>query len=223
MPSNLLRIQLLITRVSQGFSLGRHDVKSIQLERIENWIAVVLSSLCFMLSLLTASPANAQSVYTSVPASNSVIMLQGNAVSGSITIPPATPGGPAPMPRFMAVTPDAKFVYVIDSKGAAVNVIDTAANAITATIPVGTCPTEISFATDGSKAYLSEPCSNGMSILDIATQNVSSVQFSTASGSLQFGGGVAVAPDGSKVYIGTSVGLGVYDTHFGMSLGFMSL
>src|ERR1700674_4863153 len=115
MPSNLLRIQLLITRASQGFSSGRHDMQSIQLERIENWIAVVPSSVFFMLSLLTASPANAQSVYASVPSTNSVVAIKGNSVTGSITIPPATPTGPAPLPRFMAITPDATFLYVIDS------------------------------------------------------------------------------------------------------------
>jgi len=168
---------------------------------------------------LAVRSAEAQTVYASVPGSSTVLVLQGGSVTGSIAIPPATAGGAASSPSFIAVTPDAKYAYVIDSAGAAVDVIDTVANAVISTINIRGCPTEIAFSPDGSIAYLSQQCTNatGMSILDTAAKNVSNVFLtgSVFSGSVAFnpfGTGVAVSPDGSKVYFGTYLGLGVYDT-----------
>jgi len=79
-------------------------------------------------------------------------------------------------------------------------VIDTATNAVTATIPVVTFSTGVAVTPDGSKVYITSgftPSGAGtVSVIDTATDTVTAT-IPVGNSPL----GVAVTPDGSKVYV----------------------
>ncbi len=77
-----------------------------------------------------------------------------------------------------------------------VSVIDTATNAVTATIPgVGVGASGVAVTSDGSKVYVTNFYSGTVSVIDAATNAVTAT---ITVGGLGFG--MAVSPDGSKVY-----------------------
>jgi Bacterial Ig-like domain (group 3) len=190
---------------------------------------IVCLCLFALISLsFAASSTHSQTVYTSVPSSSSVVMIDSstNKVVGSIAIPPATPGGAPSAPSFIALTPDAKFLYVLDTQPqvkfpappSAMDIIDTATNTVISTIPIefvssglttGGCPNEIGFSPDGLKGYVTDRCSGFLSIIDTKTLSLTTALTNVAFSS---SAGLAVGPDGSKVYLGLSRGLGIYDT-----------
>jgi YVTN family beta-propeller protein len=77
-------------------------------------------------------------------------------------------------------------------------VIDTAANAVVATIPVGASPLGVAVSADGRAAYVTNYSGSSVSIIDTATLQVLST-ISLGTGLLP--GGVAVTADGTKVLI----------------------
>ncbi|QUQ62481.1 YVTN family beta-propeller repeat protein [Kutzneria sp. CA-103260] len=99
--------------------------------------------------------------------------------------------------------------YVTDSRQNQVFVIDTATNAITATVPVGVSPRGVAVTPDGSRVYVADHGSAAVSVLDAATNTVTSTI--PVPGAPNF---VAVSPDGAKAYVsndGTNA-LDVIDT-----------
>jgi Bacterial Ig-like domain (group 3)/MBG domain (YGX type) len=176
----------------------------------------VFARFCLSTSIFlafVASPGWAQKVYTSVPASSSVVIIDGstNTVVGSISVPPTTPGGLPSAPSFVALTPDAKSLYVLDKQSSAVDIIDTASDALVASIPGTTagCPAEIVFSPDGLKGYLTDPCNQALSTIDTTTRTLT---IALTNIPLSQSAGLAISPDGSKVYLGLLTGLGIYDT-----------
>ena len=79
--------------------------------------------------------------------------------------------------------------------------IDTATNAVAATIAVGLCPQEVAVAPDGKHAYVTNSCSNSVSVIDTAANAVSATIGAVAS---PFS--VAVAPDGKHAYVTSPFG-----------------
>jgi YVTN family beta-propeller protein len=77
-----------------------------------------------------------------------------------------------------------------------VSVVDTATNAVIATIPVGDSPFGVAVSPDGSKVYVTNLGSASVSVIDAATNTVTA----TIPVGLQ-PSGVAVTPDGSKLYV----------------------
>src|SRR5205814_4182247 len=63
--------------------------------------------------------------------------------------------------------------YVADSCSNMVAVIDTAANSMIATIPVGLDPMGIAITPDGTHVYVTNFVSNTVSVIDTATNTVS--------------------------------------------------
>jgi YVTN family beta-propeller protein len=108
-------------------------------------------------------------------------------------------------PTGIAVTPDGKKAYTAngnffnsvgnDSVGN-VSVIDTASNAVTATVDVGNKPIGIVITPDGTKVYVANEFSSDVSVIDTVTNKVTST-VNVENGPF----GVAVTPDGKKVYV----------------------
>ncbi len=53
-----------------------------------------------------------------------------------------------------------------------VSVIDTAANAVVATVPVGTAPLDVAITPDGTHAYVTNFASNNVSVINTTTDTV---------------------------------------------------
>ena len=86
--------------------------------------------------------------------------------------------------------------YVANSGSGTVSVIDTATDAVVATVTVGTSPDGVAVSPDGSRVYVASSGRGTVSVIDTATDTVAgTVNVGT------FPVGVAVSPDGSRVYV----------------------
>ena len=114
-------------------------------------------------------------------------------------------------PEVVAVTPDGKHAYVLNS-GGTVSVIRTATNRVVATVGVppgggGGAPNGVAFAPDGKHAYVANLSVNTVSVIDTTTKMVVAT--------IPVGNepdGVAVTPDGNHVYVVNSSDAGGGDT-----------
>jgi YVTN family beta-propeller protein len=105
------------------------------------------------------------------------------------------------------VTPAvAQNAYITNSGDGTVSVIDTTTNTVSATITVGNLPFGVAVTSDGSKVYVPNPAPPGrcililcgsVSVIDTATNTV----VATIPNVGNLPQGVAVTPDGSKVYV----------------------
>lgn len=86
--------------------------------------------------------------------------------------------------------------FVTDSRQNQVYVIDTATNAITATVPVGVNPHGLAVVPDGSRVYVADHGSAAVSVINAATATVMATI--PVSGAPNF---VTSAPDGRHVYV----------------------
>jgi YVTN family beta-propeller protein len=75
-------------------------------------------------------------------------------------------------PFGVAITPDGSRAYVTLNALNIVSVIDTATNAVVATIPVGLSPIGVAITPNGRQAYVSDDRSNTLSVVDTATNTV---------------------------------------------------
>jgi len=88
------------------------------------------------------------------------------------------------------------FAYVTNSSSSSVSVIDTATNAVTATIEVEGRPIGVAFTPDGSRVYVANSESNSVSVIDTATNTVTAtVGVGLNAQSL------AITADGTHVYV----------------------
>jgi YVTN family beta-propeller protein/VCBS repeat-containing protein len=97
----------------------------------------------------------------------------------------------------VAVSPNGQLVYVTNSGGNSVSVINpTAQNPVMATVGVGVTPTGIAVSADGTRVYVTNWNSNSVSVINTATNQV--VGNPIAVGANPFG--IAISPDGTKLY-----------------------
>ena len=96
----------------------------------------------------------------------------------------------------------APFAYSSNQGDGTVSVIDTATNTVIATIPVGAMPLGVAVNAAGTRAYVANFGADSVSVIDIATNNVVHDVLLPAN-SVQ---GIAVSPDGSRVYAAGSSG-----------------
>ena len=125
----------------------------------------------------------------------SVINTDTNAISATITLPTGA------APQGIAITPDGTRAYVTNSVANTVSVINTATNAISATIIGFAAPQSIAISSNGSYAYVSFG-SAGLGTIDTRTNTVVGVTETRADGII----GIAVSPDGGRIYGAGSVG-----------------
>jgi YVTN family beta-propeller protein len=168
-----------------------------------NKLAFALSLACLFAPVST----HAQNAYITNQVDNtvSVIDTATNTVVGSPILVGEFPYG-------VAVTPDGSKVYVTNEGSNTVSVIATATNTVVGSpIPVGASPNGVAVTPDGSKVYvtvgfcISGPsccfpptaCTGSVQVIDTATNTV--VGSPILVGSIPLG--VAVTPDGSKVYV----------------------
>ena len=105
--------------------------------------------------------------------------------------------GTTPVTAHVTATPiTAGLAYVPNFNGKSVSVINTASNAVVATIPVGTSPFSVAVSADGSRVYIANQ-GYTLSVINTSTNQVVSTIGTTRSPT-----GLAVSPDGSKLYVG---------------------
>jgi len=102
----------------------------------------------------------------------------------------------------IAIAPDGRYVYVVVSvveggtnANGTVDVVETSARTVVASIPVGWRPTQIAMAPDGLHAYVVNRGDGTVSIIDTQGRRVARVV------SIPSPSGIAVAPDGTYVYV----------------------
>ncbi len=71
------------------------------------------------------------------------------------------------LPMGTVVSRDGKELYVTTGRGNSVSIVDTATNAVAATIPVGGRAWGIALSPDGSKLYTANGASNDISVVDV--------------------------------------------------------
>ncbi|WP_345100713.1 gliding motility-associated C-terminal domain-containing protein [Mucilaginibacter panaciglaebae] len=108
-------------------------------------------------------------------------------------------------PFGVAVSPDGRRVYVVNSKNetghakpGVVSVIDAASNTIVGNYTVGKNAKAIVVNPDGKRAYVANESSNTVSVVDL-TDNTS-IPDITVTGPL----GIAISVDGSRLYVGST-------------------
>jgi YVTN family beta-propeller protein len=102
---------------------------------------------------------------------------------------------------FAAISPDGQYVYVPDSSGV-VNVIRISDGQQTS-VTVGSLPCGVAFTPDGTKVFVVNSGFSTVSIIDVATQIVTTTLSISSPGSQSFD--IAISPDGKKAYV-TCVG-----------------
>jgi YVTN family beta-propeller protein len=86
--------------------------------------------------------------------------------------------------------------YITSSGDATISVIDTASNAVTATVIVGATPMGVAVTRDGTHVYVTNNGEDTVSVIDAATNTVTTT---VTVGPGPFG--LAVTPDGAHVYV----------------------
>ena len=125
----------------------------------------------------------------------SIIDTATNAVTATITLG----GRPRQGPELLAITPDGKSLYVTLERGS-VLVINTATNTVAATIPVPAAAA-VAISPDGSRAYVQTVLTGGVFVIDTASNTV----IAHVPVPSNFSAGIAVTPDGAKVYVAGGV------------------
>jgi YVTN family beta-propeller protein len=98
----------------------------------------------------------------------------------------------------IAVNPDGTEAWATNEASDEVLVIDTATNAITATIPVQGTPTGIKFSADGSKAFVIAAGIDYVQVIDAASRQIVD-QITVAPNLQSIGNFIATAPPGSPL------------------------
>jgi YVTN family beta-propeller protein len=153
----------------------------------------------------TAAATAAPYVYTSLPFSDSVSIIDpvNNTLIGTVHLVKGT--SVCFTPAGLAHTPNGAKVYVACLNSPFVFVIDTATNTVAATVslPDGSRSQHIAIAPDGLKAYVAIQDSSAVGVIDTSTNTL----ITTITGTGEFGSphGIAITPDGSKVYASNSV------------------
>ncbi len=106
-----------------------------------------------------------------------------------------------PTPTFAAAAPNGRQVYVAEATAGVIAVVDTAANAVTATIPVPAGPPQfLAFAPDGKTLYVSvwndARTIHAVSVLDTTTNSIVATIPVRTRPFL-----AAVTPDGKRLYV----------------------
>jgi YVTN family beta-propeller protein len=139
-------------------------------------------------------------VYVASQGANNVSVI--DAATNTVLTGPGFPIPVGSVPDAIAITPDGKHAYVANGgtasvSGTTVSVIDTATNAVVATVPVGLEPTGVAVTPDGKHVYVVNAFSNSVSVIDTTTNTVEAATLAVGIFPLA----VAVTPDGKHAYV----------------------
>jgi len=127
----------------------------------------------------------------------------GNSSVGSATAQPS-------YPQDVVVSPDGKRAYVTDGV-ASVWVVDTGSNSVVAAVPAGGGPGKLVISPDGKSVYVatylcgSVSCVASVAVLDTGSNTLTSTIPVTKGVGANLSG-IAVTPDGKRVYVAVSPG-----------------
>ena len=102
--------------------------------------------------------------------------------------------GVGSQPYAVAVRGDQSLVYVSNFVDGTVSVVDTATNAVVASIAVGGSPLGLAVSADGTRVYVANDNSNNISVIDTASNTVTTIDIMSPSFD------VALSPDGTQAY-----------------------
>ena len=138
---------------------------------------------------VTADSYSTVSAMTLVLANGSVIDTAANTVVAAVKV--------GNLPKFVAVTPDGRHVYVPNQGSGTVSVIDTATNAVAATVPAIDGATGVAITRDGKRAYVTSANAPGsVFVINTATNRVVAT-VPVGNDPLA----VAISPDGKQAYV----------------------
>jgi YVTN family beta-propeller protein len=167
---------------------------------------VLVSTPCSASQALQVSP-DGRRVYVSSGGAG-ITVLESSRSSVLDTIPLDAAGDGRPNPHGVAVTPDGGTLVVSARRdGGAFSVVDLATRTVVATVPAsaGTSPTGVAASPDGTRAYLAfSGAENAIRVLDLPSRAVV--------GTIAVGGGplgVAVTPNGRKLYVSSELAASV--------------
>ncbi|MCZ2134898.1 MAG: hypothetical protein LC098_05645 [Burkholderiales bacterium] len=167
--------------------------------RIQRFVAGVAAT-AFAATLLSVDAAVLAYVPSHTGSSVTVVDTASNALLTSIAV------GSAPIG--VAASPDGRFVYVASHNGNAISVISTNAQSVVATIVVAGKPMGVAVSPDGSRLYVTHftpaAASGAGSVWVGGTLSVIDTLARTVLNAVNVGAnpaGVAVAPNGSRVYV----------------------
>lgn len=141
-------------------------------------------------ALLLPSRGHAQShVYVTHASGNAVTQID-TATNARVRVIPVGTG-----PSKVAVTRDGTVAYVANATGGSVSVVDTAAGTSVGTIPLAANPSDLVVSPNGAWLYVMLS-TGAVEVIDTVTR--------TTSTSIPVGGtgGLAITPDGTRVYVG---------------------
>jgi YVTN family beta-propeller protein len=164
----------------------------------------VIDTASNQVSAMIAFPASSNPTDAAVTPDLSKVYVTGNngsvyvidTATNTVGTNPITVGG---LPNGIAITPDGRHAYVACAYTSTVSVIDTATDAVSATIslPPGTNLTNLAITPDGQRAYVTAQGANAIYVLDTTTNTVLGTPIAVAG----HPEGIAVTPDGKEVYV----------------------
>lgn len=168
-------------------------------------------SLLLIVGLAPAAALAAPYAYVVNPCTSSSSCNNGtvSVVNAATDATVGTPIAVGNLPYGVATSPDGSHVYVTNSGSNSVSVIDTATNSVVATVSVGTYPYGVAISPDGKYVYVANACGAGASCSGSPQGTVSVIDAATdaVTATITVGQdpvGVAVSPDGGRVYVSNS-------------------
>ena len=142
-------------------------------------------------SRLFGAAVSATIVLAAVPTGSSVLAASSPSVSATVS--------GFSNPYGIAVTPNGSYAYVADYAAQAVYVVDTATNAVSASLSVST-PFDVAITPNGSYGYAPNyvAAPGTVTVIDTSTNSVTAT---VSDASLNYPRGVAISPNGSYAYV----------------------